>query len=88
VEGALYAEGKLSSEGWKRELKWALDMGLPGADSLTDRSITTFSRGEKPHFASSPRQLTLQSTWPHSCYLLADFVELTVFEKIVTGHER
>ena len=48
---ALDAEGKLSSEGWDREMKWALDMGLPGAESLTDRSIPTFSRGEKPHFA-------------------------------------
>jgi agmatinase len=48
---AVDAEGKLSGEGWKREMRWALDMGLPGAESLTDRSIPTFSRGEKPHFA-------------------------------------
>ena len=48
---ALDAEGKLSSEGWKREMKWALEMGLPGAETLTDRSIPTFPRGEKPHFA-------------------------------------
>ena len=26
-------------------------MGLPGAESLTDRTIPTFSRGELPHFA-------------------------------------
>src|SRR5665213_3668222 len=26
-------------------------MGLPGADSLTDKTIPTFSRGELPHFA-------------------------------------
>ena len=26
-------------------------MGLPGADSLTDRTIPTFARGELPHFA-------------------------------------
>jgi agmatinase len=26
-------------------------MGLPGADSLTDKSIPTFARGELPHFA-------------------------------------
>jgi agmatinase len=45
---ALDAEGKLPSEGWKREMQWALDMGLPGAECLTDRSIPTFSRGEKP----------------------------------------
>ena len=48
---AMDAEGRLSSAGWNREMKWALDMGLPGAESLEDRSIPTFSRGEKPHFA-------------------------------------
>jgi agmatinase len=48
---SLDAEGKLSSEGCKRELRWAVEMGLPGAESLTDRSIPTFARGEKPHFA-------------------------------------
>lgn len=36
--------GKLFSEGWNRKMKWALDMGLPAAESLTDRSIPTFSR--------------------------------------------
>lgn len=48
---AAEAEGRLSDSGYKREIEWALSMGLPGADSLTDRSIPTFSRGEKPHFA-------------------------------------
>ncbi len=48
---AIDKEGRLSSEGWDREMKWALEMGLPGADCLEDRSIPTFSRGEKPHFA-------------------------------------
>ena len=48
---SLDAEGRLPADGWRREQKWALDMGLPGADSLTDRSIPTFSRGELPHFA-------------------------------------
>ena len=48
---ALDAEGKLSEAGWRKEQQWALDMGLPGADSLTDKSIPTFSRGELPHFA-------------------------------------
>jgi len=45
------AEGKLSGSGWAKEVKWALDMGLPGADSITDKSIPTFARGELPHFA-------------------------------------
>ena len=48
---SLDAEAKLSSAGYSKEMQWALDMGLPGADSLEDRSIPTFSRGEKPHFA-------------------------------------
>jgi agmatinase len=48
---SLDAEGRLSEDSWRREQKWALDMGLPGAESLTDRSIPTFARGELPHFA-------------------------------------
>ena len=48
---SLEAEGKLPSTGWRKERQWALDMGLPGADSLTDRDIPTFARGELPHFA-------------------------------------
>jgi agmatinase len=48
---AVEAEGRLPDEGWRAEVKWALDMGLPGADVLTDKSIPTFARGELPHFA-------------------------------------
>jgi agmatinase len=48
---ALDAEGKLAENSWRKEQKWALDMGLPRADSLTDKSIPTFARGELPHFA-------------------------------------
>lgn len=48
---ALDAEKNISSEKYRREVQWALDMGLPGAESLEDRSIPTFVRGEKPHFA-------------------------------------
>ena len=48
---ALDAEKGIPSEKYKKEMQWALDMGLPGAESLEDRSIPTFSRGEKPHFA-------------------------------------
>jgi agmatinase len=48
---AVEAEGRLSEDGWRREQQWALDMGLPGADSIIDRSIPTFARGELPHFA-------------------------------------
>jgi agmatinase len=48
---ALDAEAKLPAGGWRREQARALDLGLPGAASLTDRTIPTFSRGELPHFA-------------------------------------
>ena len=48
---AIEAEAKLSEDGWRKEQQWALDMGLPGSDSLTDRTIPTFSRGELPHYA-------------------------------------
>ncbi len=48
---ATEAEEKLSERGYRREMEWALEMGLPGAESLTSRDIPTFSRGEKPHFA-------------------------------------
>ena len=42
---ALEAEGRLPESGWRKEQQWALDMGLPGADSIVDKSIPTFSRG-------------------------------------------
>ncbi len=48
---AVEAEGRLSEDGWRREQQWALDMGLPGADCLDDKTIPTFARGELPHFA-------------------------------------
>jgi len=60
---AAEAEGKISDQAWRKEQQWALDMGLPGADSLTDRMIPTFARGELPHFAGINtflRQLPLQ----------------------------
>src|ERR1700754_1477428 len=48
---ALDAEGKLSSAGWRKDRQGAPDMAPPGADTLTDRDIPTFARGELPHFA-------------------------------------
>jgi agmatinase len=35
----------------EHELKEGIRLGLPGASSIEDRTITTFSRGELPHFA-------------------------------------
>ena len=48
---SLEAEGKLSDKAWRKEQQWSLDMGLPGAECLTDKIIPTFARGELPHFA-------------------------------------
>ena len=33
------------------EVKRGLEIGLPGASSIDDKTIPTFSRGELPHFA-------------------------------------
>lgn len=48
---AMHKEEKLSSSKWEEEKARALELGLQGADSIEDRSIPTFSRGELPHFA-------------------------------------
>lgn len=48
---ALEREAQLPTAGLERERQWALAMGLQGADSIVDRTIPTFSRGELPHFA-------------------------------------
>lgn len=48
---AALKEGELPTEAWTEERKWALRVGLTGADSLEDRSIPTFARGELPHYA-------------------------------------
>ncbi|MGD9739050.1 MAG: agmatinase family protein [Bauldia sp.] len=48
---AAVQEGTLPEDAWKKERQWALRMGLTGADSLTDKTIPTFARGELPHYA-------------------------------------
>lgn len=48
---AMQAEGDLGESGGEQEKKWALRMGLTGADSIEDKSIPTFARGELPHYA-------------------------------------
>ena len=44
-------EKNIPKDRLNEEKSWALKMGLTGADSIEDRSIPTFSRGELPHFA-------------------------------------
>src|SRR5690606_26691173 len=46
---AAQAEKDIPGGGWEKERQWALKMGLPGADSIDDKSIPTFARGELPH---------------------------------------
>ena len=48
---AVAAEAALPTTGWEREVARGLELGLPGADSIVDRTIPTFSRGELPHYA-------------------------------------
>ena len=44
-------EAEIPNAGWEREVAHALETGLTAAPSITDRQISTFSRGELPHFA-------------------------------------
>ena len=48
---AVAAEAALPTTGWEREVARGLELGLQGADSIIDRTIPTFSRGELPHYA-------------------------------------
>ena len=48
---ALEQEARLPQTGWQQEVSQGLEYGLEAADSIRDRSIPTFSRGELPHYA-------------------------------------
>ena len=48
---ALEKESQLPLTGWQQEVSQGLDHGLEAAESIRDRSISTFSRGELPHYA-------------------------------------
>lgn len=48
---AMHKEAELPYARWKEEVRRGLEFGLPGADSIQDKSIPTFARGELPHFA-------------------------------------
>lgn len=48
---AMHREADLPRKRWEEEVARGLRLGLPGADSIQDKSIPTFSRGELPHFA-------------------------------------
>ncbi|MGQ9368715.1 agmatinase family protein [Azospirillum sp. ST 5-10] len=48
---AAMAEADIPTARWEEELKRNLENGLSAADSVEDRTIPTFARGELPHFA-------------------------------------
>ncbi len=48
---AAMAEKDIPNARWKAELERNLKFGLTAADSIGDRTISTFARGELPHFA-------------------------------------
>ena len=48
---ALRKEAELSNQGWLNEVKRNKELGLEAAPSIEDRTISTFARGELPHFA-------------------------------------
>jgi len=48
---ALEVEATIPTSKWEEEVARGLELGLPAADSIKDRRIPTFSRGELPHYA-------------------------------------
>lgn len=48
---AALSEAKIPTTNFDAEIKHGLEVGLPGASSINDKTIPTFSRGELPHFA-------------------------------------
>ncbi len=48
---ALEKEATLPLTGWQQEVDQGLRYGLEAASSIVDRRISTFSRGELPHYA-------------------------------------
>jgi agmatinase len=47
----MHKEAELPHDKWEEEERRCLEQGMQGADSIEDRSIPTFARGELPHFA-------------------------------------
>ncbi len=47
----VHREGEIPEDRWREELERQVKLGLPGADSLEDKTISAFARGELPHFA-------------------------------------
>ena len=50
---AQQAEAELSTRRHREEIQRCLAHGLEAAPTINDRTLSTFSRGELPHFAGS-----------------------------------
>ena len=65
---AVAAEAALPTTRWEEEVRRGLEYGLPGADSIVDKRIPTFSRGALPlptgWSAAPPRPPP--RTWPRA----------------------
>ncbi len=48
---AALKEETITTQGLEEQLAQGVELGLPAADSIGDRTISTFSRGELPHYA-------------------------------------
>ena len=48
---AALKEESIPNKVYLEEMKRQVEIGLPGADSIGDKTISTFSRGELPHYA-------------------------------------
>ena len=48
---AALKEEAIPNQAYLEDLRRQTEVGLPGADSIGDRTISTFSRGELPHYA-------------------------------------
>ncbi len=51
AQKAVEKESRLPLTGWQQEVDRGLELGLEAASSIKDRRISTFSRGELPHYA-------------------------------------
>jgi len=51
AQQALELERQLPLTGWQQEVSRSLELGLEAAASINDRTISTFARGELPHYA-------------------------------------
>jgi arginase family enzyme len=74
---AKYREQELGAKGWKEEVDRCIAHGLEAAPSVKDRTISTFARGELPHFAGI-------NTFCKSHYL-EDVNKVSQFDAAVIG---